>query len=110
MLRILYDDFDQKVGNIHDEMDLHHSYKKKVKKALKKKSRKKSKSQKNLVRLFSKCFTSCSLYIKKTYSEYTDVVRDKYFTFYGMNRDCEISKLEKFFDNGKGKGIIRKVC
>ena len=29
MLRILYDDFDQKVKNIHDEMDLHHSYKKK---------------------------------------------------------------------------------
>ena len=28
MLRILYDDFDQKVKNI-DEMDLHHSYKKK---------------------------------------------------------------------------------
>ena len=28
-LRILYDDFDQKVKNIHDEMDLHHSYKKK---------------------------------------------------------------------------------
>ena len=28
MLRILYDDFDQKVKNIHDEMDLHHSYKK----------------------------------------------------------------------------------
>ena len=27
MLRILYDDFDQKVKNIHDEMDLHHSYK-----------------------------------------------------------------------------------
>ena len=23
MLRILYDDFDQKVKNIHDEMDLH---------------------------------------------------------------------------------------
>ena len=30
MLRILYDDFDQKVKNIHDEMDLHHSYKKKL--------------------------------------------------------------------------------
>ena len=29
MLRILYDDFDQKVKNIHDEMDFHHSYKKK---------------------------------------------------------------------------------
>ena len=29
MLRILYDDFDQKVKNIHDEMNLHHSYKKK---------------------------------------------------------------------------------
>ena len=29
MLRILYDDFEQKVKNIHDEMDLHHSYKKK---------------------------------------------------------------------------------
>ena len=29
MLRILYYDFDQKVKNIHDEMDLHHSYKKK---------------------------------------------------------------------------------
>ena len=29
MLRIFYDDFDQKVKNIHDEMDLHHSYKKK---------------------------------------------------------------------------------
>ena len=28
MLRILYDDFDQKVKNIHDEMDLHHSYEK----------------------------------------------------------------------------------
>ena len=28
MLRILYDDFDQKVDNIHDEMALHHSYKK----------------------------------------------------------------------------------
>ena len=27
MLRILYDDFAQKVKNIHDEMDLHHSYK-----------------------------------------------------------------------------------
>ena len=27
MLRILYDDFDQKVENIHDDMDLHHSYK-----------------------------------------------------------------------------------
>ena len=30
MLRILYDDFDQKVKNIHDEMDLHYSYKKKA--------------------------------------------------------------------------------
>ena len=29
MLRILYDDFDQKVKNIHDEMDLHRYYKKK---------------------------------------------------------------------------------
>ena len=29
MLRILYDDFDQNVKKIHDEMDLHHSYKKK---------------------------------------------------------------------------------
>ena len=30
MLRILYDDFDQKVKNIHDEMNKHHSiYKKK---------------------------------------------------------------------------------
>ena len=29
MLRILYDDFDQKVKNNHDEMDLHHSYKRK---------------------------------------------------------------------------------
>ena len=29
MLRMFYDDFDQKVKNIHDEMDLHHSYKKK---------------------------------------------------------------------------------
>ena len=29
MLRILYDDFDRKVKNIHDEMNLHHSYKKK---------------------------------------------------------------------------------
>ena len=29
MLRILYDDFDQEGKNIHDEMDLHHSYKKK---------------------------------------------------------------------------------
>ena len=29
MLRILYDDFDQKVKNIHDEMNLQHSYKKK---------------------------------------------------------------------------------
>ena len=28
MLRILCDDFDQKVKNIYDEMDLHHSYKK----------------------------------------------------------------------------------
>ena len=26
---ILHDDFDQKVKNFHDEMDLHHSYKKK---------------------------------------------------------------------------------
>ena len=31
MLRILYDDFDQRVNNIHDEMDSHHSYKKKKK-------------------------------------------------------------------------------
>ena len=30
MLRILYNDFDQNVKNIHDEMDLHHSYKKSV--------------------------------------------------------------------------------
>ena len=30
MLRIFYDDFDQKVKNIHDELDLHHSYKKKL--------------------------------------------------------------------------------
>ena len=30
MLRIFYDDFDQKVQNIHDEMDLHHSYKRKA--------------------------------------------------------------------------------
>ena len=30
MLRILYDDFDQKGKNIHDEMDLHLSYKKKA--------------------------------------------------------------------------------
>ena len=30
MLIILYDDFDQKVKNIHDEMDLHHSYIKKA--------------------------------------------------------------------------------
>ena len=30
MLKILYDDFDQKVKDIHDEMDLHHSYKKKA--------------------------------------------------------------------------------
>ena len=30
MLRISYDDFDQKVKNIHDEMDLHYSYKKKA--------------------------------------------------------------------------------
>ena len=30
MLRILYDDFDEKVKNIHDEMDLQHSYKKKA--------------------------------------------------------------------------------
>ena len=29
MLRILYDDFDWKVKNIHDEMDLQLSYKKK---------------------------------------------------------------------------------
>ena len=29
MLRVLYDDFDEKVKNIHDEMDLHHSYKEK---------------------------------------------------------------------------------
>ena len=29
MLRILYDYFDQKVKNIRDEIDLHHSYKKK---------------------------------------------------------------------------------
>ena len=29
MLRILYDDFDQKGKNIHDEMDLHLSYIKK---------------------------------------------------------------------------------
>ena len=29
MLRMLYDDFDQKVKNIHDEMNLHHSYIKK---------------------------------------------------------------------------------
>ena len=29
MLRILYDDFDQKVKNIRDEVDLHLSYKKK---------------------------------------------------------------------------------
>ena len=29
MLKILYDDFDQKVKDIHEEMDLHHSYKKK---------------------------------------------------------------------------------
>ena len=28
---MLYDDFDQKVTNIHDEMDLHHSYIKKKK-------------------------------------------------------------------------------
>ena len=27
---ILYDDFDQKVKIIHDDMDLHHSYKKSV--------------------------------------------------------------------------------
>ena len=32
MLRILHYNFDQKVKNIHDEMDLHHSYKKKTKK------------------------------------------------------------------------------
>ena len=31
MLRMFYDDFDQKVKNIHDEMDLHPSYKKKKK-------------------------------------------------------------------------------
>ena len=30
MLRILFDDFDQKIQNIHDDMDLHHSYKKKA--------------------------------------------------------------------------------
>ena len=30
MLRILYDDFDQKVKNIHDEMGLHHLIKKSV--------------------------------------------------------------------------------
>ena len=30
LLRIIYDDFEQKVKNIHDEMDLHHSYKKSV--------------------------------------------------------------------------------
>ena len=30
MLTILYDDFDQKVKNIHDEMELHHSYKRKA--------------------------------------------------------------------------------
>ena len=30
MLRKLYDDFDQKVTNIHNELDLHHSYKKSV--------------------------------------------------------------------------------
>ena len=30
MLRIFYDDFEQKVKNIHDEMDLHHSYEKSV--------------------------------------------------------------------------------
>ena len=29
MLRILYDDFDQKVKNIHYERDLYHSYKNK---------------------------------------------------------------------------------
>ena len=29
MLRIFYDDFEKKVKNIHDEMELHHSYKKK---------------------------------------------------------------------------------
>ena len=29
MLRMLYDDFDQKVKHIHDEMDLHYSYIKK---------------------------------------------------------------------------------
>ena len=29
MLRILYDDFDQKCKNIHDEMNLYHSYIKK---------------------------------------------------------------------------------
>ena len=27
---VLYDDFDQKVKNIHNEMDLNHSYKKKA--------------------------------------------------------------------------------
>ena len=30
MLRILYDDSDQKVKNIHDEMDSHHKNKKKT--------------------------------------------------------------------------------
>ena len=30
MLRILFDDFDQKIQNIHDDMDLHHSYIKKA--------------------------------------------------------------------------------
>ena len=30
MLRILCDDFDQKVKNDHDGMDSHHSYKKKA--------------------------------------------------------------------------------
>ena len=29
MLRIIYDNFDQKVKKIHNEMDLQHSYKKK---------------------------------------------------------------------------------
>ena len=32
MFGILYDDFDQKVKNIHDEMDLNHSKKEKRKK------------------------------------------------------------------------------
>ena len=29
-LRIFYDDFSKKVKNIHDEMEKHHSYKKKA--------------------------------------------------------------------------------